>query len=74
MTRVQLPITHCIMQCDGDDGLCLSEETDYHEIGASAVNGVRVNGTVRAPGWVSAGDEDYCPEHANEAGSEERDG
>lgn len=63
MTRGHLPV----MQCDGDDGLCGATETDYYETAASSVGGVQVTAAARAPGWVSVGDEDYCPEHRTEA-------
>lgn len=59
MTRSQMPI----LSCDGDDGYCGAVETDYYEGLASRVNDVPITSTQRAPGWVSQGDEDFCPEH-----------
>lgn len=60
MTRDHMPI----ISCDGDDGYCGAVETDYYDQCASAVDGMAITASRRAPGWASSGDEDYCPEHA----------
>lgn len=60
MTRDQMPI----LSCDGNDGYCGAVVTDYYDQCASKVDGVAITSKRRAPGWTSAGDEDYCPEHA----------
>ena len=62
MTRTSQPI----IQCDAD-GFCGAWEVDHYETGASSVGGTRITGQNRAPGWVSVGDADYCPEHKGEA-------
>jgi len=59
MTRYEEPM----MQCDGDDGYCGASERDYYEQCASAVSGIAITASRRAPGWVTDGDEDYCPNH-----------
>ena len=52
-----------IIQCDAEDGFCGVWEIDHYETGASTVNSVPVTASERSPGWLSDGDEDYCPEH-----------
>lgn len=63
MTQSQAPT----ISCDGDDGLCGVWDLDHYELCTSKVDGVQITKTQRSPGWLSVGDEDYCPEHKKEA-------
>lgn len=54
-----------LLYCDAEDGLCGGWELDYYGQTVSAVNGIRVTTTERAPGWLTTRDGDYCPEHAD---------
>lgn len=51
------------IHCDADDG-CGAWDVDYYAATASTVGGVQITATERAPGWLSDGLYDYCPEHA----------
>lgn len=62
MTRYEEPM----LKCDGNEGFCDLTERDYYAQYASAVNGIAITETRRAPHWLSTGDEDYCPEHIPE--------
>lgn len=63
MTQSHTPTIHC----DGDDAFCGAWDIDHYETGASTVNGVQITRAERSPGWLTNGDEDYCPEHKSEA-------
>jgi len=52
------------IHCDAEDGECGAWDVDYYAIDVSAVDNIRVTAEQRTPGWVSAANEDYCPEHA----------
>lgn len=52
------------LNCDAEDGFCGAWDVDHYETGASAVDGVQITSTARAPGWRNTEAEDYCPEHA----------
>jgi hypothetical protein len=56
-----------LLFCDGEEGFCGAWDLDYYAQTCSAVDGVRITLEVRAPGWTSVGDEDFCPEHMREA-------
>jgi hypothetical protein len=61
MTRDSMPI----LLCDGEDGDCDGWIEDFYGSAASAVNGVRLTATRRAPGWRSVDSWDFCPVHAD---------
>lgn len=50
------------MRCDSDLG-CDQTAPDYYGQTASFVDAVRITAEVRAPGWFSTMNDDYCPEH-----------
>ena len=52
------------IHCDAEDGDCGSWDMDYYAIDCSAVDGVRITLTTRAPGWTSTDDSDHCPTHS----------
>ena len=56
--RTEMPI----LMCEAGEW-CGVWDTDHYAMDVSAVGGVRITATVRAPGWFSTEDEDYCPDH-----------
>lgn len=62
MTQSSTPTIHC----DGDDSFCGMWDIDHYKTCASKVGGTRITQKERSPGWVTVGDEDYCPEHKDE--------
>lgn len=52
------------IHCDAEDGLCGNWDVDYYEATASAVGGVRITETRRAPGWSNTDTGDFCTIHA----------
>lgn len=54
--RGKTPTIHC----DGEDGFCGNWDVDYYEATASSVGDVRITQEVRAPGWISTDDDDFC--------------
>lgn len=59
MTRDSMPV----LLCDGDDGYCGEQASDFYSMAASKVNGAPVTAAERFPGWLSTEFEDYCPKH-----------